>query len=143
MLSYAIQNAGYDFDQVDPQGSVDLTGFMQAIDEFPWREQHLRWNRNQEGALPTLVLECEDQQRQLWVTALGDDLGEDFQLQSVSSQMRKGFWGKPRQERNVVVFNVTERKALNLLCALFSQQEFEALDHEVERLAQLDADSED
>lgn len=98
MLSYAIQKVGFDFDQLEPQGPIDLTGMLRAIDGFPWREQLQDWNEEQDGPLPALVLECEAERRQLWITALGEGLGQDFQLQSVSTQVRKGLFGKPRQE---------------------------------------------
>ena len=140
MFSYAIQKAGFDFDEVEQQGAVDLPGFLSAIDQFPWRAQHQQWDEQQDGALPTLVLQCEPEQRQLWISALGQTLGQDFQLQSVSSQMRKSLFGKPKQERNVVVLDVHERSTVNQLCALFFQREFEVLDHEVQRLALLDGE---
>lgn len=143
MLSYAIQKVGFDFDQLEPQGPIDLTGMLRAIDGFPWREQLQDWNEEQDGPLPALVLECEAERRQLWITALGEGLGQDFQLQSVSTQVRKGLFGKPRQERNVLVFEVFSRSTLNQLCALFCEREFDALDQEAQRLARQAEDYED
>lgn len=138
MFSYAIQKVGFDFDEVEQQGEIDLPGFMNAINTFAWRAQLQQWDEDQDGPLPTLVLQCEPEQRQLWISALGKELGDDFQLQSVSCQMRKSLFGKPKQERNVAIFNVHERSTLKQLCALFFQREFEALDHEAQRLALLD-----
>ncbi|MDR2296950.1 MAG: hypothetical protein LBE30_01210 [Comamonas sp.] len=143
MLSYSIQKVGSNFDTVEPQGPIDLAGMLRAIDEFPWCEQLRDWNEEQEGPLPALVLESEADQRQLWITALGEGLGQDFQLQSVATQTRKGLFGKSRQDRNVLVFDVFGRSALNQLCALFCEREFDALDHEAQRLARQAEDDED
>ncbi|QIL82692.1 hypothetical protein G7047_24210 [Diaphorobacter sp. HDW4A] len=141
MLTYAIQKVGYDFDRTDLQGSTDLAGFLTVIDGFPWAQQQRAWDADQEGPMPQLVLENADDQRQLWITALGTaGAGEAFQLQSVSSQMRKSLFGKPKLQRDVTVFDVHERRTLDQLCTLFCEGSYEALDREAQRLESLSGD---
>ena len=95
---------------------------------------------NKKAPLPALVLQSEADQRQLWITALGEDLGESFQLQSVSMKTRKSFFGKAKSEQDVTVVDVEGRSAVNKLCELFSQRQFEALDQEVDRLVQSESE---
>ncbi|WP_408908774.1 hypothetical protein [Variovorax paradoxus] len=111
MLSYAIQKVGDDFQQTHPQGETTLLGFMAAIDAHPWEQQHREWNEQQDGPLPALVLRNEADQRELWVTLLGDgtDRRGEYQLQSVAMRPRKSFFGKGKLEQDVAVFETRDR----------------------------------
>lgn len=138
MLTYAIQKVGYDYQQTDPQGATDLIAFMTAIDDFPWKEQHEEWDEQQDGPFPALVLQNEAAQRELWVTALGREGGWSYQLQAVSLQMRKGFFGKGKLEREAEVINECTRGELDRLCELFCDGQHETFDREVARFVQRD-----
>lgn len=143
MLTYAIQKTGYDHLQTDPQGETTLVAFLGAIDAFPWAEQHREWDEQQEGPLPALVLQNDADQRQLWVTALGSDRSGDYQLQAVSMQLRKGFFGKAKLEQDATVFDARSRGEVDRLCELFCDAQYDAFDREVARLAERDADDRD
>lgn len=139
-LTYAIQKVGYDHQQTDPQGETNLVAFMAAIDAFPWNEQHQQWDEQQDGPLPALVLQSEPDQRQLWVTALGTDRASSYQLQAVSMQMRKSFFGKGKLEQDVTVVDARSRGEVDRLCELFCDGQYEAFDREVARLAERGSD---
>jgi hypothetical protein len=138
MLTYAVQKVGDDYQQTDPQGETNLIAFMAAIDAFPWDEQHRQWDEQQDGPLPALVLQNEPDKRQLWITALGTDRTGEYQLQAVSMQMRKGFFGKGKLEQDVTVADAPSRGVVDRLCELFCDGQYEAFDREVSRLAQTD-----
>lgn len=140
MLTYAIQKTGYDHHQTDPQGETNLVAFMAAIDAFPWAEQHREWDEQQDGPLPTLVLQNEADQRELWVTALSADLSSSYQLQAVSMQLRKGFFGKAKLEKDATVVDARSRAEVDRLCELFCDAQYDAFDREVARLARRDSD---
>lgn len=138
MLTYAIQRVGYDYKQTDPQGETNLIAFMAAIDAFPWTEQLALWDEQQDGPLPTLVLQKEPDQRELWISALGDERNRSYQLQSVSIQMRKGFFGKAKPEQDAAVVDECSRAEVDRLCELFCDGQYEVFDREVARLAARD-----
>lgn len=140
MLTCAIQKTGYDYQQTDPQGATDLVAFMAAIDAFPWAEQHREWDEQQDGPLPAVVLRNEPDQRELWVTALGSDRAGSYQLQAVSMQMRKDFFGKAKLEQDATVVDARSRAEVDRLCELFCDGQYEAFDREVARLAARDSD---
>lgn len=140
MLTCAIQKTGYDYQQTDPQGATDLVAFMAAIDAFPWAEQHREWDEQQDGPLPAVVLRNEPDRRELWVTALGSDRAGSYQLQAVSMQMRKGFFGKAKLEQDATVVDARSRAEVDRLCELFCDGQYEAFDREVTRLAARDSD---
>lgn len=140
MLTCAIQKTGYDYQQTDPQGATDLVAFMAAIDAFPWAEQHREWDERQDGPLPAVVLRNEPDQRELWVTALGSDRAGSYQLQAVSMQMRKGFFGKAKLEQDATVVDARSRAEVDRLCELFCDGQYDAFDREVARLAARDSD---
>ncbi|WP_144107346.1 hypothetical protein [Paraburkholderia sp. BCC1886] len=142
MLTYAIQKAGYDYDQLDSQGSTDFAGFIRALENFPWAAQLALWNETQDGPLPALVLKNEEDQRELWISVLGTELGESFQLNAVSMQEKKGLFGfgKPKMDRTVTTFNVEGRSKVDRLCELLCSREYALLDEEVTRLDQLSRD---
>lgn len=136
ILTYAIQKVGDDFNQLDPQGPIDLEGFMQALDEFPWAAQHLQWDETQEGPFPLLVLQNEGDQRELWVGALSGDPAGSYQLHAVSMQLRKSLFGKGKMEQDVVTVDVDDREEANGLCRLFFGGRYAELDAAVARLVQ-------
>lgn len=140
MLTCAIQKTGYDYQQTDPQGATDLVAFMAAIDAFPWAEQYREWDEQQDGPLPAVVLRNEPDQRELWVTALGSDRAGSYQLQAVSMQMRKGFFGNAKLEQDATLVDARSRAEVDRLCELFCDGQYEAFDREVARLAARDSD---
>lgn len=132
MLQHALQKAGYDYQQTDPLGPTDLAGFLATIDEFAWDAQHAAWDENgQDGALPAVILQNPDDQRELWVTAFDDG---SFQVQSVSLQPRKSLFGKPKMEQDATVTEAPDRAAMETLCRQFCGGDYAALDQEVKRL---------
>ncbi|KFG97548.1 hypothetical protein GQ56_0108355 [Burkholderia paludis] len=145
MLTYSVQKVGYDFNQLDPQGATDYASFTQAFDAFPWPAQHAEWDEAQEGPLPALVLQQADDQRELWVTALGDAHAEGFQLHAVSMRVKKGLFGigKEKQERYVETIDVEKRADVDALCRLFCERQYDELDRLVARLAALGRDAGD
>jgi hypothetical protein len=138
MLTYAIQKTGYDYEQLDPQGSVDYDGFVQALASFPWAEQLAQWNDEQSGPLPARVLQDSEARRELWISALGSGLDDSFQLNAVSMHETKGLFGigKPKTSREVVTFEVETRGDVDRLCRLFCDGQYAQLDEEVVRLAE-------
>ena len=134
MLTYAIQRVGYDYKQTDPQGETNLIAFMAAIDAFPWAEQLAQWDEQQDGPLPTLVLQNESDQRELWISALGEGRNLSYQL-----QLRKGFFGKAKLEQDVTVVDESSRGEVDRLCELFCDGQYEVFDREVARLAARDS----
>lgn len=135
MLTHAVQKVGDDYQQTQVLGETNFIAFRQAIDAFPWAAQHAEWDVQQEGPLPALVLRNQADQRELWVTALGADLAGQYQLQSVSMQLRKGFFGKAKLEQDAAVVDAPGRAEVDRLCELFCDGQYEALDREVARLA--------
>ncbi|QQK01011.1 hypothetical protein JG536_23625 [Burkholderia ambifaria] len=138
MLTYAIQKAGYEFDQLDPQGVTDYASFVRAFDAFPWAAQHAEWDDTQEGPLPALVLQQADDQRELWVTALSDALSDGFQLNAVAMRMKKGLFGigKGKLEQHVDTIDVDSRADVDTLCRLFCDRQYDELDRLVARHAE-------
>ena len=134
MLTYAIQKVGFEPDQTAPQVPTDLNGFMQAIDEFPWAAQHSEWDELQDGPLPSVGLINVPEQRELWVTALSDDLDDDYVVISVAMRMHKGLFSKPKPRLTNTLVDVEGRALVNKLCELFARNEYEALDKEIARL---------
>jgi len=139
MLTYAIQKTGYDYEQLDPQGATDYAGFIRALESFPWAEQLALWNETQDGPLPGLVLQNAEDQRELWISVLGTELDDSFQLNAVSMREKKGLFGmgKPKMERDVTTFDVDERTDVDRLCQLFCSRHYAPMDLEVARLAEL------
>ncbi|MEK6346525.1 MAG: hypothetical protein V4764_03535 [Burkholderia sp.] len=136
MLTYAIQKTGDDYSQLDPQGPIDYAGFIHALEQFPRAQQLAQWDDDQSGPLPALVLRHGGDQRELWVSALGAGLGEDFQLNAVAMREKKprfGF-GKPSIEKDVVTFDVESRADVDRLCQLFCSAQYAAFDEDVARL---------
>ncbi|GAB2871896.1 hypothetical protein GCM10027093_04410 [Paraburkholderia jirisanensis] len=133
MLTYSIQKVGYDYQQLDAQGETDFTSFIAAFEAFPWGEQYREWNETQDGPLPALVLQYKEDGRELWVSALSNDLTRDFQLNSVSMRTKKGLFGigKETQQQHVETFDIRLRDDVDALCLAFCQRQFE----EVDRLA--------
>ncbi|WP_322087442.1 hypothetical protein [Burkholderia sp. BCC1999] len=148
MLTYAIQKTGYDYNQLDPQGATDYASFTRAFDSFPWAAQHAEWDDTQEGPLPALVLQHADDQRELWVTALSDAHADGFQLNAVSTRMKKGLFGlgKEKPEQHVDTIDVDTRADVDTLCRLFCDRQYDELDRLVARHAErnrLDDDNDD
>ncbi|AJK50782.1 hypothetical protein [Burkholderia plantarii] len=145
MLTYAIQKTGYDYEQLDPQGSVDYDGFIHALERFPWAGQLAQWNDEQSGPLPALVLQDAEARRELWISALGTTLGDSFQLNAVSMREKKGWFGmgKPKADREVVTFEVQARGDVDRLCRLFCDGEYAQLDEDVARLAERSREAEE
>lgn len=135
MLTHAVQKVGDDYQQTQALGETNVIAFRAAIDAFRWAAQHAAWEVQQEGPLPVLVLQNQADQRELWVTALGADLAGEYQLQSVSMQLRKGFFGKAKLEQDATVVDAHDRAEVDRLCELFCDGQYEALDREVDRLA--------
>jgi len=135
-LTYAIQKVGNDYNQTDPQGPIDFDGYMQALDEFPWAAQHLQWNETQDGPLPSLVLQNEDEKRELWVGALGGDPAGSYQLHAVSMQLRKSLFGKDKLKQDVTTVDVDDREETNALCRLFFEGRYAELDAAIARLVE-------
>ncbi|WP_423369301.1 hypothetical protein [Burkholderia sp. LMG 32019] len=138
MLTYSIQKTGYDYNQLDPQGATDYASFARAFDTFPWAAQHAEWDDTQEGPLPALVLQHADDQRELWVTALSDAHADGFQLNAVSTRMKKGLFGigKEKPEQHVDTIDVGTRAEVDALCRLFCDRQYEELDRLVARHAE-------
>ncbi|UEP45719.1 hypothetical protein [Burkholderia sp. B21-005] len=138
MLTYAIQKAGYEFDQLDPQGVTDYASFVRAFDAFPWAAQHAEWDDTQDGPLPALVLQQADDQRELWVTALSDAHLDGFQLNAVAMWMKKGLFGigKGKLEQQVDTIDVDSRADVDTLCRLFCDRQYDELDRLVARHAE-------
>jgi hypothetical protein len=145
MLTYAIQKTGYDYGQLDPQGRTDFDGFIRALESFPWAEQLALWNDTQDGPLPALVLQHTEDQRELWISALGTELDESFQLNAVSVREKKGLFGmgKSKMERDVTTFDVNARTDLDQLCQLFCSRQYALMDQQVLRLAELERDNDE
>ncbi|MDA7415304.1 hypothetical protein PGB34_02905 [Xenophilus arseniciresistens] len=135
MLSHAVQYVGDAYDHSTPLGPIDGAGFKAAIDDFPWAAQHAQWDKAQEGPLPCLILRAEVDQRELWVTALGGEPGDAYQLQSVSIQMRKSLFGKPKAQHDATAFDVDDRATVDQLIDLFASASYAQLDAQVQRLA--------
>ncbi|MDR0244986.1 MAG: hypothetical protein LBJ65_25600 [Burkholderia sp.] len=137
MLTYSVQKAGYDFNQLDPQGATDYVSFVRAFDTFPWVAQHAAWDDTQEGPLPALVLQQADDRRELWVTALTDAHADGFQLNAVSMRMKKGLFGigKGKLEQHVDTIDVETRADVDTLCRLFCDRQYDELDQRVARHA--------
>ena len=140
MLTHAVQKVGDDHQRSEPLGETNFIDFRAAIDAFPWAAQHAAWDVQQDGPLPALVLQNQADQRELWVTALGADLTGEYQLQSVSMQLRKGFFGKAKLEQDAEIVDAPGRAEVDRLCELFCDRQYEALDREVARLATRDSD---
>lgn len=138
MLTYAIQKTGYDYERRDPQGVTDFDGFMQAIDTFPWAEQLLEWDKEQDGPLPSVILQNAKAERELWVSVLGRDLGNSFQLNVVWMRPQKGLFGfgKEKKVQEVVTVDVEQRQDVNQLCQLFCDGYYLELGQEVTRLVE-------
>ncbi len=134
MLSHAVQYVGDAYDHSTPLGPVDGPGFKAALDDFPWAAQHAQWDKVQEGPMPCLILRAEADQRALWVTAQGGDPQDGYQVQSVSVQMRKSLFGKPKPVQDATAVDVEDRATLDRLIDLFSSARYEQLDAEVARL---------
>lgn len=139
MLTHAFQKVGDDL-PLEPQGATDFLAFRQAIDAFPWIDQHAQWDELQQGALPAVVLQDTTAQRELWVTVLGSgaDLSGSYQVQSVSMQFRESFFGKGKMAQDVTLADVPSRLALDRLCELFCDGQYDALDRQVTQLAAQD-----
>ncbi|KVL44541.1 hypothetical protein WT01_02000 [Burkholderia cepacia] len=138
MLTYAIQKTGYDYNRLDPQGATDYASFTRAFDTFPWAAQHAEWDVTQEGPLPALVLQQADDRRELWVTALSDAHADGFQLNAVSTRMKKGLFGfgKEKPEQYVDTIDVDTRAEVDTLCRLFCDRRYDELDRLVAQHAQ-------
>ncbi|KVK75124.1 hypothetical protein WS90_28830 [Burkholderia cepacia] len=138
MLTYAIQKTGYDHNRLDPQGATDYASFTRAFDTFPWAAQHAEWDVTQEGPLPALVLQQADDRRELWVTALSDAHADGFQLNAVSTRMKKGLFGfgKEKPEQHVDTIDVDTRAEVDTLCRLFCDRRYDELDRLVAQHAQ-------
>lgn len=134
MLTHAIQKASDGRGALEPQGATDLRAFRQAIDAFPWAEQLAEWDATLSGAPPAVVLQNKGDQRELWVTALGTDLGGAFQVLSVSMRLRKRLFGKDRMEQDATAIRAEDREEVDRLCVLFCDGQYEALDRDVARL---------
>lgn len=145
MLSYSIQKVGYDFRQLDSQGATDLASFMSAFDTFPWAAQYVEWNETQEGPLPALVLQDTDDRRELWVSALSDDLTRSFQLNSVSMRLRKSLFGmgKEKLDEDVATFDVDSRADVDMLCRLFCERQYVELDRLVAQFVERNREDDD
>lgn len=140
MLTHALQKVGDDL-PLEPQGATDFLAFRQAIDAFPWLDQHALW-AEQDGALPAVVLQDAAAQRELWVTVLGkgDDLSGEYLVHSVSMQFRKSFFGKGKMVQDITLADVPSRVELDRLCELFCDGQYEALDREIARMPLLRGD---
>jgi hypothetical protein len=139
MLTYAVQKTGYDYGQLDPQGNTDFDGFIRAFESFPWAEQLALWDETQDGPLPALVLQNAEDQRELWISALGTELDDSFQLNAVSMREKKGLFGmgKSKMERDVTTFDVNARRDVDRLCQMFCSRQYVSMDLEVVRFAEL------
>lgn len=143
MLTYSIQKAGYDFTQLDPQGATDFPSFMNAFDAFPWAAQYIEWNETQEGPIPALVLQQTDDRRELWVSALSDDLTRSFQLNSVSMRTKKSLFGKEKLEQDVATIDVRRRADVDVLCRLFCEGQYAELDRLVAQFVERNQEDDD
>lgn len=145
MLTYSIQKVGYDFEQLDAQGTTDFPSFMTAFDTFPWAAQHGEWSETQDGPIPALVLQHADDQRELWVSALGDEPTCGFQLNSVSMRPRKGLFGmgKEKLEQHVATIDVRKRTDVDTLCLLFCDRQYAELDRLVARFVEQNLEDDD
>lgn len=135
MLTCAIQKVGYEPDPTDDGGPTSLVEFMALIDRFPWAAQHQAWGAHQAGPLPAVVLRNEADERQLWVTLLGDGRERTgaYPLQWVRSVERKRLFGKRTRELEADVVNVDSRNDVDLLCQLFCERRYEDLDAQMAR----------
>jgi hypothetical protein len=131
MLTYSIQKVGYDYQQLDPQGETDFALFMAAFEGYPWGEQYREWSETQDGPIPALVLQYTADGRELWVSALSEDLTRGFQLNSVSMRAKKGLFGigKEKQQQHVETFDVRLRADVDALCKAFCERQFDEVDH--------------
>ncbi|WP_332308330.1 hypothetical protein [Herbaspirillum autotrophicum] len=138
MLTYAIQKAGYDYDQLDQQGAIDFDGFMHAINTFPWAEQLRAWDETQDGPLPSLVLQNEKDERALWVMVIGSDLGNSFQVTAVWMRPHKGMFGlgKEKMVQETATIDIELRQELDQLCRLFCAAQYEDLERDVARFSE-------
>lgn len=133
MLTYAIQKAGYKHDQVDQRGATDYASFMAELEAFPWTEQQRQWEEKQDDSPPGFVLQDKPAERELWIQPLGEALQDDFQVHSVSMQLKKGVlgFGQAKLKQDWTSIEVGQRSRLDALCRLFCAGDYEALDREV------------
>ena len=149
-FTHAIQKTGYDARQTDPQGPVDLDGFIRALDAFPWIEQHIAWDELQDGPLPSIVLQNTADKSELWVTALASPSGSgpindpdvwiltEYQLHYMSIKPHKALFGfgKETLRETYESGTVETREQMIALCQLFYEGRQEELDRSLKKAAE-------
>lgn len=144
-FTHAIQKAGDAAEHTDPQGPIDLAGFLRAVDAFPWREQLAAWDELQDGPLPALVLQNTANQAELWVSALGSGEITGYQLHLMRMKLRKAFFGMGQEKlaQQVTTASVDTRQDVDRLCGLFHDQRLEVLEEEMQRLEEAERNRND
>jgi hypothetical protein len=121
MLTYDIQLAGYDYNQYDEKGEVDLQTFMKIIEQFPWIEQLEKYNENQKGCSATISVTNLSTNNSLWISIVGNRNNYNFLIGYVYPKTTKGFLGlgKERIKRWIDIFNIDDFVLIKNYFSLF------------------------
>jgi hypothetical protein len=98
MFTYSIQLAGYDYTQYDEKSQIDLPGFLNIIDQFPWMEQLEKYSEIQEGCSATVFATNQDTNNSLWVSIAGNKNKYSYLVGYVYPKTSKGFLGLGREK---------------------------------------------
>jgi len=53
-FTWNIQKAGYEFDQYDLKGKTDYHPFIKELEQYPWKKELIKANKNPGKVSPTL-----------------------------------------------------------------------------------------
>lgn len=135
MLTWGIQRVGYADEQIDQQGTTDVSAFLRAFDAFPWVEQNNQWDETQDGPMAALILQSDADKRKLWITALASDgkLNDSYFVAVEWTAPRKSLFGfgQIKMVEETAAFSMPGRRNAEQLCRLFCDFRYEEFDREI------------
>lgn len=121
MFTYNIQLAGYDYNQYDEKGEIDLNNFLNILGRFPWMEQLDRFSEIQQGCSATVSVINTLNNNSLWMSIAGDRNKYNYLIGYVYPKTTKGFFGlgKEKTTRWVDIYKVNDFNLIKTFFTLF------------------------
>lgn len=134
-FTWNIQQAGYNYEQVDEMGEISHADFMEQFHQFPWLEQLDKINALPLGASPTLLVTDLAQNKSLWISMAGDRTLFSYLIGYVYPKEKSIILGLgKRKTRWVEIYELSNLDIIEYCFQLFFQLNYAKLEDTFQQL---------
>ena len=138
-FTWSIQNAGYDFTQIDEMGETNFQHFIKNFKEYQWFQQLDHINTIKKGAVPTLCVDNSNTNQCLWISIMGDRTLFSYLIGYVYPTEKSILWGiGKRKTRWVEIYEMNNEEIIIKCFMLFFENNYNQLEETLKRLHKYD-----